>query len=570
MEILVVITITIILMGLIFGPIIQTFNMTRRATAMVQAQDTARTTLELISRELSQAMFVYDNSNSPINFPVAHASGATTNIEALYGKIDMILPKMVMHCNDPNHPSGQPRDYERGDEAWPFCPYCNSDNIEARPKQPLSADGKIVRYFIGLADPDPTNTSFPTPGFRDWPEVGAPMNGFILYRAEFDPYDLNLIKQDSDGMPILDDPHFFYSTDTAPNSEPYWKNWKAIARPVGPQVDTDLVVVQLNDAENEVIGLTPSVKFQPTQMTNDTFTPAHITDEAAEAPTSIPTVFRATYGAWASSIGDYTRDIYNVTVIRQTKTATEWYRTVWEPNNHLVIYKYDNNGSTRVFDITNYEARGAVGPLTIPPLMYTVDPVRGEVRFDFPASYTINMPNIEAMNKTIRDHWASGSGVPVRMKRISLFAHITPTSQYQPRIVPGSEVVIGPDMTPGLPQSQIRMVRYERVPFNLGDPGRNQYKIDYGMDDTTGERVGRIFFSPAYDEVIPERNQDGPSYIDISYKWQCNRDNDIVIGNYATKTLIQVTLGIRYYDRNSGKLTPMELTNKVQVRNLMR
>jgi hypothetical protein len=43
-----------------------------------------------------------------------------------------------------------------------------------------------------------------------------------------------------------------------------------------------------------------------------------------------------------------------------------------------------------------------------------------------------------------------------------------------------------------------------------------------------------------------------------------------VLGNYSTKTLMQITLGIRYYDRNSGKLQPIELTNKVRVRNLLR
>jgi hypothetical protein len=60
------------------------------------------------------------------------------------------------------------------------------------------------------------------------------------------------------------------------------------------------------------------------------------------------------------------------------------------------------------------------------------------------------------------------------------------------------------------------------------------------------------------------------SRFEIKYKFQCNRDGDIVTGSYATKSLMQVTLGIRYYDRNSGKLHPIELTNKVRIRNLMR
>ncbi len=150
-EILVVIAITMILLGLIFYPVIRTFALTRQANVMVMAQDTARNTLEQITRELSQAMFVYDNSNSPINFPVTDPKGNNVVLQALYGKIDFVLPKMIMHCNNPDHDESKgPRDYERGDEAFPPCPVCGSTNVEARPKEPLSQDTKVVRYFVGL------------------------------------------------------------------------------------------------------------------------------------------------------------------------------------------------------------------------------------------------------------------------------------------------------------------------------------------------------------------------------------------------------------------------------------
>lgn len=566
-ELLVVITITIILMGLILGPIVSTFNMTRQANTMVAAQNTARTTLEQISREISQAMFVYDNSNTPIVFPVEQPDGAKVEISALYGKIDLILPKLVMHCNNPKHPDNQSRDYERGDDAWPSCPVCNSDDIEARPKQPLVADGKIVRYFVGLANNDPgANIDiYPTPGYRDWAETGAPLNGFILYRAEVDPYDQNLFDLDSNDQPILDDPNFFYG--------PHWREWKAAAKPVGPQTDTDLVVLKMDESANTIQTVIPSVRFQPSQITNNSFDPTQVTDEGVETPTTIPTVFRAAYGAWASSIGTINKEMYNVSVVRNDSAtgANTWYRTARDGSNHLVIYKHAGNSSSPVFDITNYEQTGTFTP-SDPEVAFVVDPVRGEARFDFPASDQIHAEDIVAMNDRVAANVLSGSGSPARVYRITQFAGLSPTSEFKPRIVPGSEVVIGPDMTPGLHISQIRMVRYERVPFNLGDPGRNQYKIDYGMYNSSNaaDRVGWIIFSPAYDETIPAAIANGEAYIDIKYKFQCNRDSDVVIGNYATKTLMQVTLGIRYYDRNSGKVHPMELTNKVRVRNLMR
>ena len=223
-EILVVIAITVILLGLIMYPVIRTFNLTRQANVMVMAQDTARNTLEQVTRELGQAMFVYDNSNSPINFPVTDPKGNNVVLQALYGKIDFVLPKMFMHCNNPDHDESKgSRDYERGDEAFPPCPVCGSTNVEARPKEPLSQDTKIVRYFIGLKDPTKP---------RDWVDEGAPENGFVLYRAEFDPYDTDLIDRDSQtGEPILDDPNFFYGQHS--------EAWRKVSHVVGPVKDVD-------------------------------------------------------------------------------------------------------------------------------------------------------------------------------------------------------------------------------------------------------------------------------------------------------------------------------------------
>ncbi|MEN6371500.1 MAG: type II secretion system protein [Armatimonadota bacterium] len=577
-ELLVVITITIILMGLIFYPIVQTFNMTSQANAMVMAQDTARTTLEQVSREVSQAMFVYDNSNSPIVFPVEQPNGTREQITALYGKIDLIMPKLVMHCNNPQHDESEPRDYERGDDAWPPCPVCGSTDVEARPKEPLVADGKIVRYFVGLVnnDPNANSTSYPAANYRDWADSASPLNGFILYRAEVDPYDKNLFKFDTDGKPILDDPDFFYSTDipNGGNGKPFWENWKAVSKPVGPQADTDLVLLRMNDAKDKIVAVVPSVRFQSSPVTDDTFKPAYVTDEGKESPVSIPTVFRASYGAWASSVGDSNLEMYNVSLNRYnpaTQANDIWYRTARQGDNkHLIINRYDSAGKpTFVFDITDYETN-KVFPANNPEVAFDVDPVKGEVRFDFPDSDVIHQDDIIAMNQRAAN--TAPGNAPARIYRLTMFSNVPSNSEFKPRIVPGSEVVMGPDMTPGLQPEEIRMVRYERVPFNLGDPRRNQYKIDYGMSDSANadKRVGWIVFSPAYDEVIPETMSTGVSRFEISYKFQCNRDGDVVIGNYTTKTLMQITMGIRYYDRNTQKVHPMELTNKVRVRNLLR
>jgi prepilin-type N-terminal cleavage/methylation domain-containing protein len=556
-EILVVIAITVILLGLIMYPVIRTFNLTRQANVMVMAQDTARNTLEQITRELGQAMFVYDNSNSPINFPVTDPKGNNVVLQALYGKIDFVLPKMFMHCNNPDHDESKgSRDYERGDEAFPPCPVCGSTNVEARPKEPLSQDTKIVRYFVGLKDPTKP---------RDWVDEGAPENGFVLYRAEFDPYDTDLVDRDNQtGEPILDDPNFFYG--------PHRDAWRKISHVVGPIKDVDDVIITLDDAGDHIRAVAPSIRFQLTSVTNDSFEPAYISDLAAETPNAVPTVFRSSYGGWGSSIGSANPEMFVISVIRYNKATGAndiWYRTGWS-NGHLMLYKYVGNSFTPIFDITQYMTSGTFSNPT-PELAFTVDPVRGEVRFDFPDSDTISVDDIRAMNQNVAANWSSKTNPPERKYQITRFQGISANSLYRPRIVPGSEVVIGPDMTPGLRPDQIRMVRYERVPLALGNPGRNQYKIDYGFNDPTGENTGVITFSPAYDEAIPETIAGGQdARIEISYKYQLNQDGDIVIGNYLTKTLLNVTVGIRIFDQDSGRLCAVEVSNKVRIRNLMR
>jgi prepilin-type N-terminal cleavage/methylation domain-containing protein len=609
MEMLVAIAITVLLMGLILAPIIQTFAMTRQTNAMVQAQDTARVTLESISRELGQAMYIVDNSNSKTVFPVVQADGSTADIMALYARVDIQLPKLVMHCNSPDHPADQPRDYERGDDAWPPCPVDGSEDVEARPKQPLEVDGKIVRYFIGLKDND-TAAQVPYPARRDWPETdGPPDNGFILYRAEFDldantsnvspdpskGYNLFPLIPDPNGsnkqVLSTDDPYFFYNTGTAPNGKKYWENWKAVAAPVVPQLDMDLIKPDFNQAGDKIVSIIPSVRFQLSAMTNDAFSPAEMSDLSSESPTALPTVCRATYGAWGTSMitdtgsGGFLAGPYSLSVSRydpNTKANDIWYVTHWNPGNgHMMIDKQVGANTTpNIFDITAYQlsisAASPTGqfPTTDPEIAFVVDPYRGEVRFDFPASDTIGNAEIITMNRDVHDNFGSFTIPPTRSHRMSQFTATPPTR----RIVPGSEIVTGPDMTPGTAPGQARRVRYERVPWNLGEPGRNQYKINYGMTDSTGNDVGWIVFSPAPDEFIPETMYDKvngsyaadqPSTIDIGYRFQCNRDGDVVIGSYSTKTLLGVTLGIRYYD-SSGKLQPVELTNKVRVRNLMR
>lgn len=559
-EMLVVIAITVILLGLIFGPVIQSFNMTREANAMTTAQDTARKTLEQVSREISQAMFVYDNSNSPINMPCYEPDGSlpTDPPKALYAKIDLVMPKMVMHCNNPAHGTS-PRDFPRDDDASPSCPSCNSSDVDMRPAEPLQQDAKIVRYFIGLADS--------TQNGRDWQPDGPPENGFVLYRAEFDPYDTKLVDRDANNnnKPILDDPNFFYGAHAAA--------WRNISRVVGPAKNVDLVNIELDSTDpNKIASVTPTVRFQITQMTNDSFTPAYISDEAADAPGAIPTVFRSKYGGWGSSSGTVTPIMYDVTVMRKSTGVN--YKTGLVGTDLCV---FSSASGTSIFDITSYLNSTTKDTFfsPMPEMAFIVDTSRGEVRFDFPKSWLIKQSEIDTMNSNVVNAQGGGS---ILGREYTIPVGGTAT------IVPGSEIVIGPDMTPRdddassmSPSGTVNrpLVRYRRVPDSIASPGLNEYRINYGYDKTVP--VGYIRFSNSLNEAIPlwsSYSSGGannvPGEIEIRYRFQLNKDADVVVGNYSTKTLLGVTMGIRYYDSNSGKVFPVELTNKVRIRNLMR
>src|SRR5690349_17501243 len=61
LELLVVMAITTILLGLIFGPMVQGFNLTNRARVQVLAQDTARQAMEIIQRDTANGVFVFDH-----------------------------------------------------------------------------------------------------------------------------------------------------------------------------------------------------------------------------------------------------------------------------------------------------------------------------------------------------------------------------------------------------------------------------------------------------------------------------------------------------------------------------
>ena len=198
--------ISMILMVLVMAPVLRSFELTRRAQAMVDAQDSARVAIEQISREIGEAMDVLDYTADPIVLPVydpnaSKGAGGIYWLPLPYSKIDLIMPKMIAHCNSADHDETKPRDFERGDQALPACPYDGLTDVDIRPKLPIQQGDTVVRYFLGLKYNDPgldASAKPPQPPHPGWQSpygkdvTAAEGNQVVLYRIEFDPNDKSI------------------------------------------------------------------------------------------------------------------------------------------------------------------------------------------------------------------------------------------------------------------------------------------------------------------------------------------------------------------------------------------
>lgn len=156
-------------------------------------------------------------------------------------------------------------------------------------------------------------------------------------------------------------------------------------------------------------------------------------------------------------------------------------------------------------------------------------------------------------------------------------------------VVPGMERVYGPyavdsgTATSSFPLQYGSLMLYGRVPFwdPASEPGLNQYKldIDHPVRDGAGalvldidgnplKGVAAIYFYSAQSEYGSGSPLPSGESIYVSYYEQNNKKGDTLTGNYSTKEIITVLLGIRIYDSTSGKVQTVQLTNKIRIKNV--
>jgi type II secretory pathway pseudopilin PulG len=622
-ELLVVMAITAILLGLIFGPLIQGFNLTNRARVQVLTQDQARSVMETIQRDLANGVFVFDNTGETINIWVRHINGSSVAIPMPYAFIDIVPPARE---NDQNP-------VVLG-EASNIDPTTGLAIDRGKLSLPLAPGRVIIRYWLGLRD----NASLANRPIKPYlnvyeepPPVDASAhNPYILYRAIVSPYlpngavDTRLFHTDSQGRPILFDPNFFYDSrvvqapqgldaamlgwkdDNGDGKVNYCENWKAVARAMVPTDRADLITLQRGPDRrpiyyNDLPRVTTLVKFQPTFVGNDAGAPSSASDAGNEAPQVAPSSYFETHGHWITP--------FRVYVIRSPLNAPVLEFFYWEGTGNVELRRFDTATSNLTRTDTGFNPNSpSLSPGASPMIMFTVDPVRGMINFAFPDSILLHDAQGRPLPSTFDpaeanrkfNEKAQQDGNPLNAYRYISLANLDPALNPNVQsplatipnvsIVPGSEVVRGPDMRPGPHYG--KEITYTRV-RRSGDPrqiGPNEYMINYtdipNPDGSTPtdplQKMGTIIFnsrpdSPGVPNALPERSYDqngqlteSAAPITVTYQIQNNLPTDVVKVDYITRELMTVSVGVRLFDLRSGQPQQVTLTQKIKVRNLQR
>jgi prepilin-type N-terminal cleavage/methylation domain-containing protein len=262
-ELLVVIALTLVMLTLLFGPLIQGFQLTARAQTTTQAQDSARVAMEQISRELGSAAAVRDTTRQYVDMMMYINPAGVSNEQishAYNAYIDIIPPRAGQpgsgqtYVSDPTvDPGSNTATLVPSNKNTTGPPLYILANVELG--LPIAPGTTIVRWFVGLRHP--INVEYvpgagggapPFPAVEqpyvnedeqqifsrtdpNWGATETVQNGlnnpYILFRAQVSPYALEAgtgpgtgkqavyeanseyFAADANNNPILDDPDFF-------------------------------------------------------------------------------------------------------------------------------------------------------------------------------------------------------------------------------------------------------------------------------------------------------------------------------------------------------------------------
>ena len=584
-ELLVVIAITAILLGLLLIPLVQGFRLTRQGQIQAQAQDTVRLALNQFTNDLKRAAYVFDSADRVIYLPVQNGQGQVVNVPLRYAVIDMVMPAY----GDPSQESNDPTsDIPITDGSY-----------NAEIAVPISPGRTVVRYFIGLMD---NNNPYFNPDEVPLAAATQPENYAILYRAEFRLY----VRQGNrwvlnpelfDSIQDFFDPNFFYGSRSAA--------WRKYAKPIVPLGQVDMVNVTYDDNGNPRVE--PLMQLTPALVVNQMGAPIEtdtLGDEGAGAP---PVQIRFPLGLW-----DVNPESFRLVAFRSRPDALqrgEPLRYFYiAPNDngewHIRYYRATRDGQERdewVANLTRIQQMIETGQpqpnwlnnalnyyTDAEPMAFYVNTEAGLVDLALPWWFQYRIEDLtfatDAINARYNTALSQDSDDAPNIRRyVSLMDldndgrmddarnHLTfPTAS----IVPGSEVVIGPDQRPG--PNYGRLIRYQRVSAANATPGPNQYRILY-QDTVPYQEVMRVYgFTPqllrGYIEFYSDPRMPLPpnAEIFVTFYYRFNLNGDSYVADYQTRRLMNLKVGLKYYGAqqpvNYALTTQLEAPNIVQVR----
>lgn len=479
---------------------------------------------------------------------------------------------------------------------------------------------------------------------------------------------------------VLHDPNFFYDAQLAGDGTTLWaapgwidvngdgkvevwENWRATATNLlGNTRKIDAIALDRDSNSNNILyfnsagtlvnsptlgwpHVRPLVRFAPASVQNDAAVASALDNTGNESPSPVSSVFGTQFTHWANP--------YRVLVYRAANGGN--------PLTQALLEYYETTDDGRIVHVQNL-APGAVppdptalpdvGPMidtaknifknTAAEFAFDIDNERGTINFAFPSTVLIHDAAGKPLTAVFAPFAVNGTAnmtdPPRRFLSLETLDPLAnpnmPDATLHPlspvmkwyadvAIVPGTEVVFGPDQRPG-PHYGFR-IQYTRIPSKSLDPiGPNQYKLNYQNENdplpatqhielsrgymefrpgaegsntvnvsdkawTAGNYDSAVDFkpygvpeykaNPAFDpamqqsmansKFLPGAGDGVPSDpVEVYYKFQVNRPNDVVKVDYLTRELINVTVESRLYDPSSSRPMSAILTEKLKVRNL--
>jgi prepilin-type N-terminal cleavage/methylation domain-containing protein len=585
-ELLVVIAITAILLGLLLIPLVQGFRLTRQGQIQAQAQDTVRLALNQFTNDLKRAAYVFDSADRVISLPVRNEQGQVVNVPLRYAVIDMVMPAY----GDPSQESNDPT------SDIPINP---DGSYNAEIAVPISPGRTVVRYFIGLMD---NSRPYFNPDEVRLAAATDPENYAILYRAEFRLY----VRQGNQwvlnpelfgSIDEFFDPNFFYGARRA--------GWLKVAKPIVPLGQVDMVKVTYDDNGNPRVE--PLMQLTPALVVNQMGAPIEtdtLGDEGAGAP---PVQIRFPLGLW-----DVSPESFRLVAFRSRPDALQrgeplrYFYIAPNGNGEWYIryYRATPDGQERddwVANLTRIQQMIETGQpqpnwlnnalnyyTDAEPMAFYVNTEAGLVDLALPWWFQYRIEDLTFATDAINARYNTAlSQVPNDAPNIRRYVslmdldndgvmddasnHLTFPSA---SIVPGSEVVIGPDQRPG--PNYRRPIRYQRVSAANATPGPNQYRILY-QDAVPYQEVLRNYgFAPqllrGYIEFYSDPRTPLPpdTEIIVTFFYRFNQNGDSYVADYQTRRLMNLKMGLKFYGAqqpvNYSLTTQLEAPNIVQVR----